>query len=67
MSDLTLRELHLCFEGVIPAVIATASADGVPNVTYLSRVRIVDDDRIALSNQFFSKTARNLRRIRGRA
>jgi predicted pyridoxine 5'-phosphate oxidase superfamily flavin-nucleotide-binding protein len=60
MSDLTLRELHLCFEGVIPAVIATASADGVPNVTYLSRVRIVDDDRIALSNQFFSKTARNL-------
>ncbi|MGK2928340.1 MAG: pyridoxamine 5'-phosphate oxidase family protein [Acidimicrobiales bacterium] len=49
-----------CFEGAIPAVIATASADGTPNATYLSKVRIVDEQRVALSNQFFSKTARNL-------
>ncbi len=44
----------------MPAVIASASADGTPNVTYLSRIRIVDDDHVALSNQFFSKTSRNL-------
>ena len=56
----TLQDLHLCFEGVVPAVIATASAGGTPNVTYLSRVCLVDDEHVALSNQFFSKTSRNL-------
>lgn len=57
---LTLADLAPCFEGAIPAVIATASADGTPNVTYLSKVRVVDGERVALSNQFFSKTAKNL-------
>jgi adenylate cyclase len=56
----SLDELRDCFEGVVPAVVATAAADGTPNVTYLSRVRLVDSERVALSNQFFSKTARNL-------
>lgn len=58
--DHDLRDLVSCFEGAIPAVIATAAADGTPNVTYLSRVRLVDGERIALSNQFMSKTVRNL-------
>jgi predicted pyridoxine 5'-phosphate oxidase superfamily flavin-nucleotide-binding protein len=57
---ISLRDIRLCLEGVIPAVIATASADGTPNVTYLSKVLMVDDERVALSNQFFSKTSRNL-------
>jgi len=60
MTELQVTDLHVCFEGAVPAVIATAGADGTPNVTYLSRVRFVDSERIALSNQFFSKTARNL-------
>lgn len=60
MSEPTLQQLARCFEGAVPAVIATAAADGTPNVTYLSRVQRVDDQRIALSNQFFSKTVRNL-------
>ena len=55
-----VEDLRLCFEGVVPAVVATASADGVPNITYLSRVRMVDHERVAVSNQFFSKTVRNL-------
>ena len=60
VTEVTLADIAACCEGAIPAVIATASADGTPNVTYLSKVRIVDDERVALSNQFFSKTARNL-------
>jgi GAF domain/Pyridoxamine 5'-phosphate oxidase len=59
-ETIALRDLELCFEGAVPAVIATAAADGTPNVTYLSCIRVVDDTRVALSNQFFSKTARNL-------
>jgi adenylate cyclase len=58
--SLTLADIRLCFEGAIPAVIATADLDGLPNVTYLSKVSLVDDEHIALSNQFFSKTSRNL-------
>jgi predicted pyridoxine 5'-phosphate oxidase superfamily flavin-nucleotide-binding protein len=57
---ITLTALHRCFEGAIPAVIATASAGGEANVTHLSKVHLVDDDHVALSNQFFSKTVRNL-------
>ncbi|WP_108004527.1 GAF domain-containing protein [Mycoplana dimorpha] len=56
-----LRDLSACFEGVIPSIIATAAADGSPNISYLSHVVLVDDERIALSNQFFSKTAANVR------
>jgi adenylate cyclase len=59
-DELSIADLQRCFGGAIPAVLATASADGIPNVTYLSRVQQVDEQRIALSNQFFSKTARNL-------
>ena len=56
----TLRELAPCFEGAVPSVIATASADGTPNITHLSKVHLVDDEHVGLSDQFFSKTNRNL-------
>ena len=56
-----LRDLQACFEGVIPSIIATASQDGVPNISYLSHVALVDDEHVALSDQFFSKTAANIR------
>lgn len=48
------------FQGVIPSPIATASADGIPNITYVSVARFLDDERIAISNQFLGKTSNNL-------
>lgn len=60
MADVDLASRPGCFDGVIPPVIATCSADGVPNVTHLSQVHFVDDDHVAVSNQFFGKTAANI-------
>ncbi|HVU00202.1 MAG TPA: pyridoxamine 5'-phosphate oxidase family protein [Polyangiaceae bacterium] len=60
MSSVTLKELRPALEGVFPAVIATASPDGTPNVTYLSKVWYLDDRHVGLSNQFFSKTIANV-------
>ena len=64
---LGLDQLSACFEGVIPSVVATTAADGTPNVSYLSHVVKVDDCRLALSNQFFAKTAANVRANRAAA
>ncbi len=57
-----LERLRDSFEGVIPSVIATTDADGMPNISYLSHVHYVDETHVALSNQFFSKTATNVAR-----
>jgi adenylate cyclase len=61
VSTIALAALEACFEGVIPSIVATCAADGTPNVSYLSHVVQVDAGHVALSNQFFSKTARNVR------
>ena len=55
-----LAQLGACFEGIVPATIATAAADGTPNVTRISKVHLLDDDHVAISNQFLSKTSRNV-------
>lgn len=55
-----LGDLSRCFQGVVPCVVVTSDARGVPNVTYVSQVYLVDEEHVALSCQFFNKTRRNL-------
>jgi hypothetical protein len=53
-------EIRAAMQGVIPSHVVTCPADGTPNATAISQVYYVDDDHVALSHQFFSKTKRNI-------
>lgn len=57
---MNLRDIPHCFAGVIPSTLASSDAQGMPNITYVSQIHIVDDHHVALSCQFFNKTRRNL-------
>jgi adenylate cyclase len=59
-EPVALESIGSCLQGVIPSPLATCSADGTPNVTYMSIVQYVDSERVALSRQFFNKTRANL-------
>ena len=61
MSDnLTLFGVRRMMEGVIPPTMCTASADRMPNVSYLSLAEYVDPLHIALSYQFFNRSRENV-------
>ncbi len=60
MTAIRLADLDRCFHGIVPGVIATADRDGVPNVSYLSQVYLIDERHVGLSCQFFNKTRQNL-------
>lgn len=56
-----LASIEACFDGVLPSPICSCSRAGIPNVSYLSIVHRIGDDRVGLSNQFFNKTRANIR------
>ncbi|MBS1183786.1 MAG: Signal transduction protein containing and PtsI domain [Proteobacteria bacterium] len=61
MTNVPLETLRDSFEGIMPSVIATTDPAGMPNISYLSHVQYVDSSHVVLSNQFFSKTAANVK------
>ncbi|UGB38320.1 GAF domain-containing protein [Frateuria soli] len=58
--NLGLEGIRECFDGTVPAVMATCAPDGTPNVAYLSQTEYVDEEHLALSFQFFNKTRQNI-------
>lgn len=55
-----LADIRACLEGAVPSVLASADAEGEPNVILVSQVDYVDASHLALSFQFFNKTRRNI-------
>lgn len=54
------QDLKRAFDGVVPFVIGTFDAEGVPNITFMSQLFYVDEQHLAISHQFMNKTWRNL-------
>jgi len=61
MASVLPAEIRPVLDNGVPLVLATCSADGQPNTTIISQAHYVDDEHVALSFQFFSKTIRNVR------
>lgn len=58
--SLLLSSFRDALDGVLPSAIATTSAAGEVNVSYLSDVLYLDDAHLALSFQFFNRTRQNI-------
>ncbi|MES2628537.1 MAG: pyridoxamine 5'-phosphate oxidase family protein [Bacteroidota bacterium] len=59
-KPLITPEMISGMQGFVPSVLATCSANGVSNITYISQIFYVDDQHIAFSAQLLNKTWQNL-------
>lgn len=55
------KEVQELFEKAGAVVFATASCDAQPNACVVGMKRVIDDETLYLSDQFFSKTLANIR------
>lgn len=59
MAKMTKRMKEL-FEKVRPVALGTSTPDGTPNVVPVGAKKILDDETILISDQFFNKTLTNM-------
>jgi hypothetical protein len=43
-----------------PAVLATVSKEGIPNIVYVASVSVFGEDRFVVADNYFDKTRRNI-------
>ena len=55
------EEILSGLQGALPSALATVDEHGTPNVSYISQVYYVDENHVAVSNQFFNKSMRNIK------
>ncbi len=60
MAQMTERMKEL-FDKVPTVVLSTASEDGTPNAVPVGSKKIIDDETILMSDQFFNKTLANMK------
>jgi len=60
MTSIITEEMQEAMQGVVPSTLVTCSKTGIPNTNYISQVYYVDEEHVALSHQFFSKSIRNI-------
>ncbi|QEN07589.1 pyridoxamine 5'-phosphate oxidase [Oceanispirochaeta crateris] len=53
-------EVQEAIKKTLPYNIATASADGVPNLIYITYLKILDDETVVIADNKFDKTRKNL-------
>ena len=54
-------EIRMSLDGIRLAFLATASKDGRPNVVPIGAFKLLDDETLLISDQFFNKTLANMR------
>jgi predicted pyridoxine 5'-phosphate oxidase superfamily flavin-nucleotide-binding protein len=60
MAKMTERMMEV-FNKIPTAVLATATADGTPNAVPVGAKKIIDDETVLISDQFFGKTLANIK------
>lgn len=60
MAQMTEKIMEL-FKKVPTAVFATASSDGIPNAVPVGAKKIIDNETLLISDQFFNKTLANIK------